>query len=159
MKHLRLIALSVLLMLLTACAPQPEAASPPSVPQALPAVQIRLVRAERDVETNLGQDSRAAFTLELDVTNVSDAPIGPLDTLFRAELIIAGAAYASDSVFFANLNGAAFNPLQGHIIPAGQTERLLLRFLVQPRKLLTAPAEVRITLGEDVYLLPLPDAE
>lgn len=141
------------LMMLTACASQPEAQPIEG------SVQVTLVRATRDVQSNLGADVRASFTLEADVTNTTDAPIGPLDTLFKAELIIDGTAYDSDTVFFVGKDGISVNTLKGHSLPAGQTERIMLHFLVQPRKLLTAPAQLRITIGADVYLLPLPDAE
>lgn len=141
------------LMMLTACASQPEAQPVAN------GVQVTLVRAERDVQSNLGVDVRASFALEADVTNTTNAPIGPLDTLFKAELIINGTAYDYDTIFFIGEDGVSVNALKGHSLPAGQTERMLLHFLVQPRKLLTAPAQLRITIGADVYLLPLPDAE
>lgn len=148
--------LLALVMLLTACAPRT------SQPEAQPAdsgVQVTLVRAERDVQSNLGVDVRASFSLEADVTNTTNAPIGPLDTLFKAELIINGTAYDYDTIFFIGDDGVSVNNLKGHTLPANQMERVLLHFLVQPRKLLTAPAQLRITIGADVYLLPLPDAE
>lgn len=153
MKTRILLLLLAALMMLTACASQPEAQPIEG------GVQVTLVRADRDVQSNLGADVRASFTLEADVTNTTNAPIGPLDTLFKAELIINGTAYDSDTVFFVDKDGISVNTPKGHSIPAGQTERIMLHFLVQPRKLLTAPAQLRITIGADVYILPLPDAE
>lgn len=149
----------ILLLLLTAAIMLTACASQPAAQPVANNVQVTLVRAERDVQSNLGVDVRASFTLEADVTNASDAPVGPLDTLLKAELIINGTAYDSDTIFFIGEDGVSVNALKGHSLPAGQTERILLHFLVQPRKLLTAPAQLRITIGADVYLLPLPDAE
>lgn len=156
MKKSFILLMLAMLAMLTACAAAPQ---PQQSATTADAAQVTLASAQRDVHSTWGTDISAAFIVELDITNLSGAPIGPMDETLRAELIINGAAYEPDTLVITSADGAAMHPMQGHMLNAGQTERIMVRFLIQPRKLLIAPAEVRITLGSDVFLLPLPDAE